>query len=68
MKKTSQSEILDQLLISEDTSSRSSSNLTKSDQTFNESDFTFDELVSSSAKTFVAIEISKKKKTINLSQ
>jgi hypothetical protein len=66
MKKTSQSKILDQLSTSEDTLSRSSSDLTKSDQTFNESDLTFDEFVSSSAETFVAVEISEKKETINL--
>ncbi len=66
MKKTSQSKIFDQLSTSEDTSSRSSSKLTKNDQTFNESDLMFDELVSSSAEIFVAVEISKKKETINL--
>ncbi len=82
MKKTSQSEIFDQLSISEDTSSRSSSKLTESDQTFiesdlmfnefdfmfNEFDFMFDELVSSSAETFVAVEISEKKETISFSR
>ncbi len=68
MKKTSQSKIFDQLSTSENTSFRSSSDLTESDQTFNESDLKFDELVSSSAETFVAVEISKKKETINLSR
>ncbi len=73
VKKTSQSEILNQLSTSEDTSSSSLSRLTESVQTFNEfdfmfneSDFMFDEFVSSSTKTFVAIEISEKKETINL--
>ncbi len=73
VKKTSQSKILDQLLTSEDTSSRSSSEMTKSDQMFNKSDLMFnehdlmfDELVSSSTKTFVAVEISEKKEMINL--
>ncbi len=65
----SQSEILDQLSISEDTSSQSSSSVqtfNESDLMFNESDLMFDEFVSSSTETFVAIEISEKKKTISL--
>ncbi len=76
VKKTLQSKISHQFSISENTSSRSSSESTKNVQTFNEFnfifnefDFMFNEHVSSSTKTFVAIEISEKnKKTINFSR
>ncbi len=72
VKKTSQSKIFDQFSISENTSSRLSSKLTKNVQTFNEFDFMFnefdfmfDELVSSLIKIFVAVEISEKKEISN---
>ncbi len=76
VKKTSQSKILNQFSTLKDTSSRSSSKMTKNDQMlnefdfmFNEHDFMFNELVLNSTKTFVTIKISEKnKKTINLSR
>ncbi len=75
VQKTSQSKILDQFSMSKITSFRSSSKLIKNVQTFNEfnfmfnkSNFMFDELISNWIKTFVAIKISKKKETINLSR